>query len=238
MTWDHPRSAIISHPVTFYRSHTLHPRFLSGGWPNEIETSECHGNLFAKGRNMISIKHAQNVLNHHPVLVNAKLILLLSYGGFTILRSGETGYLPQYRRANGQFPWTWKFKMLTAPNTNISPQRWWLEDYFPFEMIPFPGNMLNRGVFVRTNHFQWRSQVTWIQVRVVPEKNTATVRPKAVWICQLQSLSWNFDSTIRKLPHFETSESSCFPKAPLGPGEATSQVQAVLSSLMDDPSLP
>lgn len=52
----------------------------------------------------------------------------------------------------------------------------------------------------------------WIQVRVVPERKL-----------QLSG---------------QTSESSSsFPKAPLGPGEATSQVQAVLSSLMDDPSL-
>ena len=149
MTWDHPRSAIISHPVTFYRSHTLHPRFLSGGWPNEIETSECHGNLFAKGRNMISIKHAQNVLNHHLCLVNAKLLILPFLRRFYHLEIAWNWISSSIPSPMGNFhelkssKW---FNMLTAPNANIALKDDGWKTTFLLKWSLFREHVKSRGI--------------------------------------------------------------------------------------------
>ena len=55
--------------------------------------------------------------------------------------------------------------MATPPKFNIAPEKWWLEDEFPFGIAYFLGAMLNfRGVYNEKSSGTWRGFVSWIYV--------------------------------------------------------------------------
>ena len=125
-----------------------------GTWCLSFCTSVCK-TQYILGRTVVGM-HQKTQANLHLKCEITSFFCVLAIGTLPLRIELSLLLLDELAPPQRGFPmifWT-KHSMITPPKFNIAPEKWWLEDYFPFGKVDFSGAMLNFAGGIRAPHFK------------------------------------------------------------------------------------